>query len=300
MKSPLCIGAVHWDIIGTAFATLAIGNDVPGIVRRAPGGVAFNIAAALARAMPGAAPILRAAVGDDADGAALIAACAAVGIETGHILWLADTATDAYLAIEGPGGLIAAICDARALARAEGELPAPLEDGRIAGPGAPFEGIIVADGNLAPETLARIAGNPALAEADLRLASAAPAKAAHLRAALTHPRATIYLNLAEARVLLASDVSDTRAAASALLDLGAARALVTDGERPIALACRLGPHHVAHPARVVPQGVTGAGDALMAAHIAAEAAGLPPDAALAAALCAAARHIAPDRKEPAT
>ena len=40
------------------------------------------------------------------------------------------------------------------------------------------------------------------------------------------------------------------------------------------------------------RGATGAGDAFVAAHLAARADGLDPEAALAAALAAAARHVA--------
>jgi sugar/nucleoside kinase (ribokinase family) len=290
----LCIGALHQDIIGTAALPPGAGDDVPGVVRRGAGGVAFNLARALALALPGSRPALRAAVGDDAEGAALIADCVAAGLATAWVLRMPGVATDCYVAIEGPGGLVAAVCDARALAAAEALLPEVLENGAIAGPGAPFGGVVVADGNLSPETLARIAANPALAGADLRLASAAPAKAAHLRAALGHPRTTLYLNLAEARALLGdgAGAGDSRTAAAALVGLGAARALVTDGAGPVALACRAGPRHVAHPPRVTPACITGAGDALMAAHIAAELRGLGADAALAMALRAAASHIA--------
>lgn len=287
----LCFGAVHWDIIGHTAARVALGDDLPGHVRRTPGGVAFNIAAALARSLPGGRPVLRAAVGDDAEGAALIAACAAAGLDTGHMLRLPGVATGVYLAIEGAQGLVAAICDGGAQAAGEDGLLALLDDGTIP---VPFDGIVVADGNLSAATLARLAAHPALAGADLRLAAASPEKARALHPALGHPRATVYLNRAEAAALAGSPFADARTAASAAVaTLGVARAVVTDGAQAVALACRTGPRLVAHPPRLTPARVTGAGDALMAAHIAAEATGTAPQAALAAAIRAAADHIAP-------
>ena len=46
----LCVGAAHWDVIGRTPRPLPPGADVPGRVTRQPGGVARNIAEALARA----------------------------------------------------------------------------------------------------------------------------------------------------------------------------------------------------------------------------------------------------------
>ena len=44
----LCIGSVLWDIIGRAPIKMNQGEDMPGRVTRLPGGVAMNIAMALA------------------------------------------------------------------------------------------------------------------------------------------------------------------------------------------------------------------------------------------------------------
>ena len=44
----LCVGAAHWDIIGRTAVPLPPGADVPGRVTRQPGGVAQNVARALA------------------------------------------------------------------------------------------------------------------------------------------------------------------------------------------------------------------------------------------------------------
>jgi len=63
---------------------------------------------------------------------------------------------------------------------------------------------------------------------------------------------------------------------------GGAPATATDGAALVTLP----------PPAVAPRSVTGAGDAFVAAHLAARADGLAPEPALAAALDAATRHIA--------
>ena len=61
---------------------------------------------------------------------------------------------------------------------------------------------------------------------------------------------------------------------------GAARVLVTDGSRPVAEAMVGAPVLTYAPPTVTVARVTGAGDCFLAAHLAAELAGQPRDAAL--------------------
>jgi sugar/nucleoside kinase (ribokinase family) len=291
----LCIGSVLWDVIGHAAVTLAPGDDVPGRVRRVPGGVALNIAAALARhgADAGVRPVLLSAVGQDAAGDALIAACAALGLDTRHLTRDHGQPTDTYLAIEHPGGLVAAVADAHGLEAAGDRILAPLVAGPLATPDRPWTGTAVVDGNLTADLLARVAALPGLATADLRVAPASPGKAERLACFITHPRATLYVNRAEAGRLCGAAFADAAAAAQALTGRGARRAIVTDGSGPCADA---GPQGVvtALPPPVRVARVTGAGDTFMAAHLLADLAGAAPADALTAALHAAAVHISGD------
>jgi sugar/nucleoside kinase (ribokinase family) len=287
----LCIGAVLWDIIGRTPAAMAPGEDLPGRITRAPGGVALNIAMTLRRA--GLAPALLAAVGRDAEGEDLLAAAATRGLDTRFVLLSPDLPTDRYVAIEGAQGLIAAIADARSLEAAGEAILAPLADGRLATAAAPWTGLVALDGNLTPALLAQIAVSPLFARADLRLAPASPGKAERLRPFLTRPGATLYLNLTEACTLGEHAYPDAPAAALGLATRGAHRVCVTDGPRPLAAALD-GRHHVLTPPEVAVRRVTGAGDTFMAAHIAAERAGLAPEAALARALATATAFVAGD------
>ena len=284
----LCIGAVLWDIIGRTPAPMQAGQDVPGRITRLPGGVALNIAMTLARM--GLRPAALCAIGRDAAGDDLIAACETLGLDMA-LAHRSDDPTDVYMAIEGANGLIAAIADAHSLERAGAAILAPLMDGRLGSPSAPYNGMIALDGNLTTDLLAEIAASPAFAQADLRLAPASPGKAERLAPLLPHPRATLYVNLIEANVLCHGSHTTAKAAALDLVARGARRVLVTDGGNPCALAGIGIKPLTAQPPSITPRRITGAGDTFMAAHIAAEQRGQMGEIALQAALAAAASYV---------
>ncbi|MEL6793700.1 MAG: PfkB family carbohydrate kinase, partial [Pseudomonadota bacterium] len=48
-KEIICIGSVLWDVIGRTEREMPPGADRPGRIDRLPGGVAMNIAMALAK-----------------------------------------------------------------------------------------------------------------------------------------------------------------------------------------------------------------------------------------------------------
>ncbi len=288
----ICVGSVLWDIIGRTHLSLRLGSDVPGRITRLPGGVAMNIAVTLARF--GLTPTLLSAIGRDAEGEALISACAQLGLITDHAYRSDDLPTDRYIAIEGAGGLIAAIADAHSLEAAGPRILSPLIDGRLGGPDAPWPGLIALDGNLTEQLLSDIATHPAFARADLRLAPASPGKAERLAPLLAHPKATLYVNLEEARLLSQSEARTAPEAAQALLARGARRVLVTNGGLAAADGQDGHPVVTLLPPPVMVARVTGAGDTFMAAHIVAEGRGADREAALHAALQAAAAYVSGD------
>jgi len=286
----LCIGAVLWDVIGRIEGAMARGDDRPGRIVRLPGGVALNIARGLARA--GLRPVLLGAVGDDPEGAALLAAAAAQGLDATALTRLPGFPTDRYLAIEDGRGLVAAVADARTLEAAGTAILAPLADGRLAGPGQPWRGAAVLDGNLPGPLLTAIAAHPGLAGTQLRLVPASPGKAGHLVALMRAPQAVLVVNRVEAGLMLGRRFGSAATAAAALVAAGAARALVTDGARGAAEAMA-GAATLVRPApRVDVVRVTGAGDAFLAGHLAAELGGAGREAALVSAIAAAAAHVA--------
>ncbi len=280
----LCIGAALWDVIGRSAAALSSGADVAGTVVRRPGGVALNVALALAeRRRP---VTLLAALGRDAAGDALATLIAARGIDCAH-LHRHDGPTDAYVAIEAAGALHAAVADCAGLERAGPALLAALGDGRLP---APWPGPVVADGNLPAPVLLALLRDPALAGARLAIVHASPGKAARLASVLAARPVALYLNRREAEAVCGAAFADSRAAATALRARGAAEAIVTDGAAPATAATATGAVTLA-PAATTPRSVTGAGDVFVAAHLTACADGIDPTVALAAALEAAARHV---------
>jgi sugar/nucleoside kinase (ribokinase family) len=285
----LCIGSVLWDVIGRAAGHMRVGSDLPGRIVRQPGGVAMNIAVTLSRF--GLRPILLTALGNDDNGLDLLQAAEAHGMETGYVYVSEDLPTDVYMAIEGANGLIAAIADAHSLESAGDKILRPLRDGRLGSARTPWDGFVALDGNLTEALLAEIAGDPAFAEADLRLAPASPGKAERLQPLLGHPRATLYVNREEAGLIARRTFMTAAAAAEGLIARGAARAIVTDGASPAAEGTVEGVREVRPPPVMVTR-VTGAGDTFMAAHIAAEARGESPDRAFASAQEAAADFVA--------
>lgn len=285
----LCIGAVLWDVIGRAPNPMGVGSDVPGRITRVPGGVALNIAMTLRRF--GLRPALLGAIGTDAEGHELAAALDGMGLTTQYLYRSDDLPTDRYMAIEGAGGLIAAIADAHSLEAAGAHILTPLTNGALGRPRAPYAGVIALDGNLTEPLLQRIVRDPAFAKADLRVAPASPGKAERLLPLMGHPEATLYLNREEAELMCLTSFCSAAVATETLVQRGAHRVLVTDGAQPAASGSAAG-LFIRTPPPVLVTRITGAGDTFMAAHIAAELGGKDPEAALETALQAAARYVA--------
>lgn len=292
MSDILCIGSVLWDIIGRAPASLRLGSDVPGRITRLPGGVAMNIAMTLTRF--GLRPALLTAIGRDAEGDELIAACLRMGLDCAHVYRSDDLPTDRYMAIEGANGLIAAVADAHSLEMAGDKILRALSDGVLGSESAPYAGLIALDGNLTEALISDIARSPLFARADLRVAPASPGKAERLLPLLGHPRATLYVNLEEAGLIAKARFASAAEAADAMLARGAARVLVTNGGLDAAEGTAGQGVITGPPPQVLVTRVTGAGDTFMAAHIVAEARGSARVQALGAALRAAADYVSGD------
>lgn len=268
---------------------------MPGRITRLPGGVALNIGMALSRF--GLAPALLSAVGRDAEGDELIAACGVRGLRTDLIYRSDDLPTDRYMAVEGGNGLIAAIADAHSLETAGDKILTPLSDGRLPDP---YTGAVALDGNLTIDLLSQMAFSPLLDHADLRVAPASPGKALRLSPFMQARRGTLYVNLEEAGLLCQATFTNSAEAAQALIANGAARVLVTDGDNSASDATTSDANAGAdtvitkRPPQVTVARVTGAGDTFMAAHIAAEARGEDRHTALDIALQAAATYVSGD------
>ena len=282
-----CVGAVHWDTVAQVTHPLRKGGDVPGFVRRAPGGVAFNIATGLAKR--GVRTRLVAAVGGDTDGDVLLNIARLSGVETDHVQRISHAGTDQFVALEDTNGeLFGAVADTSTLDNVADTLFHSFE-------GRPIGGIILLDANLPQRVIDMLASSTMLRGADLRLVSASPAKAPRLRGLTQMAGGTVYANLAEANAMLDGAYSDAASAARAFCAQGANGALVTAGPRTAAWATAT-QTITAAPPPVVGRSTNGAGDALVAGHIAAQLSRRSAWEALQAGLRAAAEKMQAGRE----
>ena len=291
MTEILCIGSVLWDVIGRCPDPMKHGFDRAGHIRRHPGGVAYNIAKALSNLI--LTPALITSLGQDAEGDELIQSCDCDGMRTDLIYRNPSARTDVYMAIEDVNGVVAAIADAHSLEQAGSQILVPLCDGTLGSAHAPYPGIAVLDGNLTETVLHQISAMPEFSACDLRVVPASPGKAQRLNCFLHIANAAFYVNRIEAEIICNARFSNSIDAANALIDLGAARAIVTDGPDPVADALQNAETLSASVPQVTTLAqVTGAGDVFVAAHIHAEINGLSRMDALLAGMQAATDHVA--------
>ena len=265
-----CFGAAHWDHVGKQSAGTA-GPDRPGRIRVRPGGVAANVAIGLAA--EGLRPDLFSIVGRDHDGENLLALLADHRIRTATTLRSDRFPTGAYIAIEDESGeLVSAVADCRALdALTPGTFDTAL---------AKHADFWFLEANLPVAVINELAsmdGRPPLAANPV-----SPARAGRLAAVL--PKlALLYCNRSEAEALLARGFASSEDAATALIETGVDRAVVTDGPSAVCDASALGVFSAA-PNTSRFASATGAGDAFLARHLSAVLAGNDPQASLTTAL----------------
>lgn len=285
-------GAIHLDTIAHADRRILRETSTPAALAIRPGGVATNVARALARLDCRIA--LAGRLGREAEADGLLAQLMAEGVETGAIR-RSDLPSGRYLALHDPDGtLAAAVVDAR--------ITETLEPGALLPPTEAQEeaGCWFLDANLPQPLLAELAETAG--ERMLAADAVSRAKAARLGPIL--PRLDLlFCNRAEAAALLGRDgeqdgeqqEEDGAETANALVEAGVKAVVMTRGAAPVLLATRSGIDEIslttcdgaaAPPPRVVD--VTGAGDALIAGTLAGLEHGLPLARAVAAGMRAAA------------
>ncbi len=256
----LCMGGVHMDRIARpASGALSLGQSNPVSISTAPGGVAHNVAVALAaRTRP---VVLIGAVGGDADGDRIRRSLAARGIDPASLVRDEHHATGSYTAVlDGAGELVVGLAD---MAIHE----APRSD-RLLAQAARHRGAaaLVLDSNLPAEIIGALCDR-ARAGAVFAVAASA-AKAPRLGPHL--PRlAGLFVDRDEAAALSGRPCgteAEAREAALSLVTAGAARVFVTLGTAG-ALAAEAGNAAYRPATSRAAQDVTGAGDAFAAAAI---------------------------------
>lgn len=256
------VGGTNMDVVARTSAPLVAATSNPGHTRISPGGVGRNIAACLG--LLGAPVRLVSAVGDDAFGDAALRVTAACGADVSAVRRVPG-ATGTYTAVlDDRGELVAAVSDMAVVDALE------LDTLRVAD-----AALIVVDGNLAHAQVAQVVAAAAEAGVPVAFEPVSVAKAARL-ADLVRDLFLVTPNSDELAALTARPTAQWRAGVTDLHDRGVEHVwLRTGAEGSWMCSSGLEPVHLrAEPATVVD--VTGAGDAMLAAWIAAWLRGADP------------------------
>ncbi|NTY01088.1 carbohydrate kinase [Deinococcus sp. JMULE3] len=268
------VGGANVDVKARTIQTAVPGTSNPGVSAQAPGGVARNVAENLARL--GVPASLLSVVGRDALGDWLLRETEAAGVDVRAVLRAPDVTTGTYTAVlDASGELLVAVA---AMAAVEALTPAALQERRGVLRGAAW---VVADGNLPEGSLSHLLSLAAEAGVPVVFEPVSVPKAARLRSSLAAglvPQ-VVTPNVPELGALLGRDVPDEpgvlRGAAAELHAQGVRLVWVRRGAAGSLLSTPEGVTELAAlPAEV--RDVTGAGDAMLAAFLAALASGLPP------------------------
>jgi len=275
-----CFGGAHIDLIARSDAGIVTASSNPGTVSTALGGVALNVARALAGLDRRVALI--GCLGDDAEGGMIHRTLTAEGLDLGHMVRSADFATGRYVAIEGPDGeLTVAVSDTGALDNLDADhLSKALQA---------FDGAALwfADANLPPALLRMIANH---ADRPRLVVDTVSVTKSRRLGDLIGEIDILFCNTAEAGAMLERPVSSGQAAAKALAEAGARSCVVTDGAGPVGVYDGVQCREIAVPPTAV-NSVTGAGDMLIAATIDAVLAGKDLYDAAAIGIAAARRKL---------
>lgn len=256
------VGGTNMDVVARTSAPLVAATSNPGHTRISPGGVGRNIAACLG--LLGAPVRLVSAVGDDAFGDEALRVTAECGADVSAVRRVPG-ATGTYTAVlDDRGELVAAVSDMATVDALE------LDTVHLAD-----AALVVVDGNLAHAQVARVVSAAEAAGAPLAFEPVSVAKAARL-ADLVHDLFLVTPNADELAALTGRPAADWRASVADLHDRGTEHVWLRTGADG-SWMCSRGqePVHLpAVPATVVD--VTGAGDAMLAAWVAAWLRGSDP------------------------
>ena len=281
-RTILVLGGAHLDRRGRISGPLAMGASNPGSFFSEPGGGGFNAACALRRL--GHPVRLVSPRGGDAAGEDVTAAALRAGIDDRPFVYL-DRATPSYTAIlDANGDLVVALADMD-LYRLFSPRRLMTLSMREAVSGSDA---LLCDANLPAETLALIGELARIRNMPLGAIAISPAKVVRFAPSLERLD-WLFMNVAEARALSGTDVSDPREWPQVLRRLGLRGGIVTHGAGPLIAFEADSAVAVVPPTIERIADVTGAGDATAAAFFSARLAGMPlADAcrrAVAAAIC---------------
>ncbi|MCK9823896.1 carbohydrate kinase family protein [Nocardioides cavernae] len=255
------VGGTNMDVVARTSAPLVPGTSNPGHTRISPGGVGRNIAACLG--LLGAPVRLVSAVGDDAFGDEALRVTAACGADVSSVRRVPGR-TGTYTAVlDDRGELVSAVSDMAVVDALELDT-LHLDDAAL----------VVVDGNLAAAQVAKVRAAAAAAGVPVAFEPVSVAKAARLSGEV-QDLFLVTPNSDEIGALVGRP-GDPWAAVHDLYDRGVRHVWMREGGRGSYVCSEDAPtvHLPAIPVEVVD--VTGAGDAMLAAWIAAWLRGADP------------------------
>ena len=269
LKPVICLGSFHWDEIALADKCLDLGDDAPGKFYKKPGGVAFNIAKSLTEF--GIPVLLGSILGDDSKGQDLLGIAEGMGIDC-QLICRSTHPTGKYMAIEDPGGLVAAVAECSALEKYENLLlESVLSWSKSTVERSDISGFVI-DGNLSNWFVDSLFNFRHFNNYPVMIASASSHKISRLRGLkINHNPTLMYLNLIEAKRLLRKDLGPDRCSQDYIQAIlkWFDRVILTDGGSEI-IDADASEVIKFMPQSIKPNTITGAGDYFMAAHIALE------------------------------
>lgn len=276
-----CFGAIHLDLIAHAREPIQRETSTPSAMRGMPGGVATNVARALAKL--GVPVALSGALGDDGDGAALRSLLVREGLNLYGVRTL-PLPTGRYVALHDPdGSLAAAVVDTEITETLDASLAQNLA------PSARAAALWFVEANLPSAALEALtqASESRLLAAD----AVSNAKAPRLRPILARVD-ILFVNRSEAASLAGLDPDTPQEElGTALRALGPGAVVISAGARQLFWSKGNASGYLTPPPAMV-HDVTGAGDALMAGTLAGLSRGMPLPASLEKGLKAAAMTLA--------
>ena len=252
-------GGATVDRIAVTAGPAVLGASNPGASRAAPGGVGLNVARNLGRLSHRVQLVTR--IGDDAEGAAILAAAKAAGVDMGGITISDTSPTGSYqAAFDSGGGLVIGIAD---MSITDEMTPAALA------PAAAQAGDFwVIDANLPATTIAFLASEAGAAKRTLAALAVSPVKALRLASVLDR-LALLFANRAEAAALLGRHGREAQSLAELarqLTSMGLRNMVISDSAGPL-VAASGGELRAMAPLPAAVRSVNGAGDALAAGTI---------------------------------
>ena len=202
-RTILCAGLIGWDTIGRTDLNIEIGGDLPGQIETNIGGVAANIAVALAhqlRGNPTFEVIALSSIGNDHKSDLLSSKLSNDYNINCDYLVRDEGSCDGYICIELKDGIFGAIASSTQLEKSCAKIfDTFVTDHKLIKNGS-FSDFLIVDSNLTSKTIEYLVSDPLFNETNFIIACASPHKAKKILPLMIKRHCIVYTNLGEVTV----------------------------------------------------------------------------------------------------